>query len=159
MPIDHSNRPEAADTAAIDGIAVVPLPQFHDERGAVYQMIRATDPHFVQFGEIYFSIVHPGMVKAWKRHRTATVNYACVYGCVKLVLYDDRRESRTAGVTREVILGPETYHLVVVPPGVWNGFMGLGEPLSILANCASEPYDPSEFERVEPRSAIVPYVW
>lgn len=143
----------------IDGVAVVPLPQFHDDRGAVYHMIKATDPHFVQFGEIYFSIVYAGIVKAWKRHRTATVNYACVHGRVKLVLHDDRRESRTAGATREVLLSPEAYHLVVVPPGVWNGFQGLREPLSILANCASQPYDQAEFERVEPESAVVPYAW
>ena len=28
-------------------------------------MLRADEPHFERFGEIYFSLVYPGGVKAW----------------------------------------------------------------------------------------------
>ena len=43
----------------IQGVKVVPLRQIRDERGAVYHMLKATDAHFLHFGEIYFSTVHP----------------------------------------------------------------------------------------------------
>ncbi len=31
-------------------------------------MLKRTDPHFIEFGEIYFSTVYPGVVKGWHRH-------------------------------------------------------------------------------------------
>ena len=48
-------------------------------------MLRADDPHFIQFGEIYFTTVYEGVVKGWHKHREMTLNYACVFGRVKLV--------------------------------------------------------------------------
>lgn len=46
----------------IEGVAVVPLRRIPDERGTVLHMLRRTDDHFSQFGEIYFSTVYPGVV-------------------------------------------------------------------------------------------------
>ena len=36
-------------------------------------MMKATDEHFVGFGEIYFSCSWPGAVKAWHIHKTMTI--------------------------------------------------------------------------------------
>lgn len=143
----------------IEGVQVVPLRRIADERGAVLHMLKATDPHFVGFGEIYFSAVYSGVVKAWKNHRRLTANYACVHGRVKLVLWDDRAASTTQGALVEVSLAPDDHKLVVIPPGIWHGFQGMAEPVSILANCATEPSDPDELDRLEPRSTLVPYEW
>ena len=56
----------------IDGVKVIPLRRIPDERGTVYHMLRSTDPHFVQFGEIYFSTVYPGVIKGWHKHKDMT---------------------------------------------------------------------------------------
>lgn len=143
----------------IDGVELVPLRQIADERGAVYHMLKATDPHFAGFGEIYFSSVYPGVVKAWKHHRRMTANYACIVGRVKIVLYDDRDGSPSRGSLMEFTLGPAEYSLAVIPPRIWHGFQGLGEPSSILANCASEPSDPAELDRLDPDAESIPYTW
>ena len=143
----------------IDGVQVVPLPPIADERGAVYHMLKETDPHFLRFGEIYFSMVYPGVVKAWKNHTRLTANYACVFGRIKLVLFDDRTGSSTHGAVTELYIGPEEYALVVIPPGIWHGFQGASDPLAVLANCATEPSDPAELDRVEPTSDRIPYSW
>jgi dTDP-4-dehydrorhamnose 3,5-epimerase len=140
-------------------VQVVPLTRIADERGAVLHMLRSTDPHFVGFGEIYFSTVYQGVVKAWKNHTRMTANYACIHGRIKVVLYDDREGSSTAGGLLDVYIGPEEYTLVVIPPGVWHGFQGVADSVSILANCATEPSDPDELERRDPRSDEVPYDW
>ena len=144
---------------AIDGVKVVPLRRIPDERGTIYHMLKRTDPHFSAFGEIYFSTVYPGVVKGWHRHKNMTLHYACVHGRVKLVIYDERESSATKGELMELFLGPDNYSLVVIPPGIWHGFQGLVEPLSILANCATEPHDPSELERFEPDATSIPYAW
>ena len=143
----------------LDGVRVVPLERIADERGAVLHMLRSTDPHFSRFGEIYFSTVYPGVVKAWKNHRRLTANYACIHGRIRIVLYDDREESATKGGVLEVVVGPEEYALVVIPPGIWHGFQGIAEPVSILANCATEPHDPDELDRRDPHSTDIPYDW
>jgi dTDP-4-dehydrorhamnose 3,5-epimerase len=143
----------------IDGVQIVPLRRIPDERGTVMQMLRATDPHFTQFGEIYFSTVYRGVVKGWHRHREMTLNYACVFGRIKLVLYDERDGSPSKGELLEVFLGPDDYALVVIPPGIWNGFKGMSEPLAVVANCASHPHDPSRSDRLDPFANHIPYRW
>lgn len=143
----------------IEGVVIHPLKQIPDERGKVMHMLKATDPHFEQFGEIYFSMVYPGVVKGWHRHSRMTINYAVVVGIIKLVLYDDRSTSRTRGELQELYLGESSYTLVKVPPMVWNGFKGVGAVPAIVANCATIPHDPTEIERLDPRSNRIPYDW
>jgi dTDP-4-dehydrorhamnose 3,5-epimerase len=143
----------------IDGVQVVPLRRIADERGTVMHMLRATDPHFTEFGEIYFSTVYRGVVKGWHRHREMTLNYACVFGRIKLVLYDERPDSPSKGELLELFLGPDNYALVVIPPGVWNGFKGMNDPWAVVANCATRPHDPSRSDRLDPFTNHIPYQW
>lgn len=143
----------------IDGVNLTPLRQIHDERGKVMHMLKKTDPHFDKFGEIYFSCVYPNAIKAWHIHKKMTLNYAVPFGKIKLVLFDSRPKSKTEGQLMEIFLGPENYQLVTVPPMVWNGFKGLSREMSIVANCASIPHDPSEIERMDPFSPTIPYNW
>jgi dTDP-4-dehydrorhamnose 3,5-epimerase len=49
--------------------------------------------------------------------------------------------------------------LVTVPPGVWNGFKGVGTETAIVANCATEPHDPAEISRRDPFDPAIPYDW
>ena len=142
----------------IDGVSVVPLRRIPDERGTVFHMLRVTDPHFQQFGEIYFSSVYQGVVKGWHRHQEMWLNYACIHGRIKLVLFDDRPGSATRGELMEVFLGPDNYSLVTIPPSLWNGFKGMSE-LSIVANCSTHPHDPTRSERLDPFENEIPYSW
>lgn len=143
----------------IDGVEVIPLKQIPDERGKIMHMLRCDDKHFEKFGEIYFSMVYPDVVKGWHIHKKMTLNYAVVTGDIKLVLYDDREESKTKGETMELSIGKDNYVLVKVPPMVWNGFKGVGTTPAIVANCATLPHDPNEIERLDPASDRIPYDW
>lgn len=142
----------------IDGVEIVQLRRIPDERGAVFHMLRRDDPHFREFGEIYFATVYPGVVKGWHLHRKMTLNYACIVGNIKLVLHDER-EGSTKGQTQTIYMGERNYVLVVIPPGVWNGFMNVGTVEAIVANCATHPHDPDEISRIDPHSSHIPYMW
>jgi dTDP-4-dehydrorhamnose 3,5-epimerase len=122
-------------------------------------MLKTTDEHFQQFGEIYFSTVFPGAVKAWHRHQQMTLCYAVPTGRIKFVMYDDRLGSPTYGEVQELFLGPENYHLVVVPPLIWNGFKGIDTQMSLVANCATIPHVAGEIERIDPTSPLINYDW
>lgn len=143
----------------IEDVLVVPLKQVPDERGRIMQMLRHDDPHFQQFGEIYFSVVYPGVIKGWHLHKEMTLNYAVVFGMIKLVLYDDRPNSRTHGEVQELFLGEANYALVQIPPCVWNGFKGTGVTPAIVANCATHAHDPEEIVRRDPFDSSIPYDW
>jgi dTDP-4-dehydrorhamnose 3,5-epimerase len=143
----------------IEGVRIVPRARIPDERGTVMHMLKATDPEFLGFGEIYFSTVYPGVVKGWHRHSEMTLNYACVHGRIKLVLYDDREGSPTRGEIMERFLGPDDYSLVQIPPGVWNGFKGMGSEAAIVANCSTHPHDPARSTRLDPFENDIPYDW
>ena len=143
----------------IEGVVVTPLKQISDERGKVMHMLRCDAPHFFKFGEIYFSFVYPGVIKGWHIHKSMTLNYAVPVGKVKLVMYDDRRSSKTKGELTEMFLGPDNYQLITIPPGVWNGVKGIGTQTSIIANCATEAHDPNEIDRLSPFTDKIPYDW
>lgn len=145
----------------IDGVQVIPLRRFPDERGTVLHMLKCTDPHFRGFGEIYFSTVYQGVVKGWHKHERMGLNYACIHGRIKLVLYDDRAGSATRGEFMEIFLGADNYSLVVIPENLWNGFKGMA-PESIVANCATLPHDPERAgtRRIDPfDNDLIPYDW
>jgi dTDP-4-dehydrorhamnose 3,5-epimerase len=143
----------------IEGLVVKKLDIIADERGSVMHMLRADDPEFEVFGEIYFSTVFPGVVKGWHLHRRMTLNYAVVFGMIKLVLFDDRPASSTRGKVEELFIGEQNYTLVKIPPEVWNGFKGIGVRPAIVANCATLPHDPAEIVRLDPMSREIPYDW
>jgi len=143
----------------IEGVLVKPLRQILDERGKIMHMLRSDSPEFEAFGEIYFSVVYPGVIKGWHIHKRMTLNYAVPFGCIKLVLYDAREESATKGEVMELFTGPENYNLIKIPPGVWNGFKGVGVTPSIVANCSDIPHDPEEIARMDPFDPSIPYTW
>ena len=143
----------------IDGVVITPLQQIPDERGKIMHMMRSDDPHFERFGEIYFSMVYPGAIKAWHLHTKMTLNYAVVSGMIKLVLYDPRLSSPTKGEVQEIFLGEQNYARVKIPPGIYNGFKGVGTSPALVANCSTIPHDPAEIQRLDPFSKDIPYNW
>jgi len=143
----------------IHDVQVTPLRRIPDERGAVFHMLREDSPMFERFGEIYFSLAYPGVVKGWHLHRLMTLNYAVPVGMVKLVCYDDRPDSPTRGAVQELHVGELDYALVTIPPLVWNGFKCEGVMPALVANCATIPHDPGEIERLDPFDNEIPYDW
>lgn len=143
----------------IEGVILTPLKQILDERGKVMHMLRKDDVVFKKFGEIYFSCVHSGIIKGWHLHKKMILNYAVIYGKIKLVLFDDRKNSKTRGQTNELFLGPENYQLVTIPPNIWNAFQGLGTETSIVANCSTITHDAKEIVGLDPYDKKIPYKW
>ena len=143
----------------IDGVKVVPLRRIPDERGSVFHMLKRTDPHFTEFGEIYFSCAYPGVIKAWHIHKEMTLNNAVITGMAKLVLFDIRKASPTHGELMELFIGEQNYCLVQIPPGIANGYKAFGDKMVILANCASMPHDKNEIVYIDPIENDIPYDW
>lgn len=143
----------------IEGVIVEPLKQIGDERGKVMHMLRADSPLFRKFGEVYFSVVNPGVVKAWKRHLEMTQNFAVPVGMIRLVIYDNRESSSTNKKIETLEIGENNYALVRIPPLLWYGFQGISSVPALIANCTDMPHNPDEVERLELSDKKIPYDW
>ncbi|MEZ4386612.1 MAG: dTDP-4-dehydrorhamnose 3,5-epimerase family protein [Candidatus Krumholzibacteriia bacterium] len=145
----------------IDGAHVKPLKLIPDERGFLYEMLRADDPFFQQFGQCYLTAVYPGVVKGWHWHELQTDHFVCVKGMAKVVLYDRREDSPTHGEVNEFFMGERNPILLVIPRGVLHGMKGIGTETAMIINLPTHPYnhrDPDEY-RVDPHDNDIPYRW
>ena len=144
--------------AGIAGVALQELGVIPTDGGPVLHMLRSDGPLFAGFGELYFSELLPGAVKAWKLHSRQTQHLAVPVGRLKLVIYDARPASTSFGRIREYILGrPDCYRLLRIPPELWYGFTAIGHEKALICNCADWPHDPAESARKPWDSPDIPY--
>lgn len=144
----------------IDGVTIRNLIKIPDERGAILPMLRRDDKEFTRFGEIYFSKIYPGVIKAWHLHKKMTLRYTVIIGMIKLVLFDPRKNSPTYGNLLELFIGEENYSLITIPPNIWNGFKCISGAPAIVANCADFPHEDKEMIRLDPlNNSVIEYNW
>lgn len=159
-PNEQAGGSAAISAPGIAGVECIPLREIPTEGGSVLHMLRTDAPHFSQFGEVYFSECLPGAVKAWKRHTLMSQNFAVPVGRIRVVIFDDRKDSPTCGVLAEYVLGrPDKYALLHIPPMVWYGFTAEGDTPGIICNCADMLHSPDESERIAVDDAAIPYCW
>ena len=145
----------------IDGVQLKKLRQIPDERGFVLEILRADDPFFKKFGQTYLSVVYPGVVKGWHFHKIQTDHFTVIKGMAKVVLYDQRQDSKTFETINEFFIGELNPMLIVIPPLVVHGMKGIGAEPAYLINCPSELYNydkPDEY-RIDPYDPSIPYNW
>lgn len=122
-------------------------------------MVRSDDPLFAGFGEIYFSITNPGVVKGWHRHEEQSNLFSCISGTLMLALYDGRETSPTFGDVQTIVFGDEAHKVVRIPAGVIYSWKNIGSTPALLANLASHPHDPAKSTRFPIDSPDIPHRW
>ena len=145
----------------IEGVRVKNLKIVPDERGFLMEILRSDDDFFKKFGQVYLTVVYPGVVKGWHYHKKQIDHFCVVKGMAKVVLYDQRKKSKTYKEVNEFFMGEKNPILLVIPPLVVHGMKGIGTEPGYLINCPSEPYhyeNPDEF-RIHPYSNDIPYDW
>lgn len=151
---------EKVQETTIEGVLLLDLKVIPTEGGPVLHMLRPSSPLFTTFGELYFSEVFAGAVKAWKQHSQQTQHFAVPVGQLKIVLFDDRKGSASRGQVQEIVLGrPDNYRLLRIPPQVWYGFSPVGDQSALICNCADIPHDPTESIRKPADTPDIPYQW
>lgn len=141
----------------ITGVVLTPLKLIEGHAGNVMHALKQYESSFAGFGEAYFSTVQYNAVKGWKKHKRMVLNIVVPVGAIHFVLYDGRSESNTFRQVQEVILGPQQYQRLTVPPGVWMAFKGMSPGLNVLLNIASIPHTPDEAENLPLENDRIPY--
>lgn len=145
----------------IEGVKIKKLKVIPDERGRLMEILRADDEVFTKFGQVYMTTAYPGVVKAWHYHKKQTDNMTVVKGMMKIVLYDDRKDSPTRGETNEFFVGEHNPLLVTIPEEVYHGFKCISGEEAIVINIPTNTYNyknPDEY-RIDPHCNDIPYDW
>ena len=124
----------------LNDILVTPLKRIPTVGGDVLHALKNSDTGFNSFGEVYFSWVEQGAIKAWKCHQRMTLNLVVPMGEVSFVFHltNQKNNFRTENI------GEERYVRLTVPPGIWFGFQGRGSGQSLLMNLADMAHEPDE---------------
>lgn len=144
----------------IDGVQIKQLHTHPDARGFFREIIRATDPFFVEgFGQFSHSLMYAGVTKAWHIHPTQIDWWYVPIGALKVALHDRRDGSPTFGVTDELLLG-DVYgaQVLKIPAGVAHGCTALADPTHLFY-VTSRVYDPAEEGRLAHDDPSIGYDW
>lgn len=145
---------------SIEDLFLFKLGQIFDERGAVFHYLKINDDAYHDFGESYFSIINPNVIKGWKLHKNGHQNFCVPHGKIKIVLFDNRKKSLTQGNWEELVLDDnENYFLLSVPPGLWYSFKGISSYPSILANTLNIPHNDLESSSLPLKNDLLRYEW
>ena len=148
------------DTELINGVFFQPLKVIGTTGGKVLHAVKGTDENLPEFGECYFSTCRSKDPKAWKKHSRMICNLFVPVGAVKFVFYDDRRESKDYRKLIEFEISEKNYGRLIIHPGIWFGFAGIGEHSeSLILNVANIKHDLNESIRLEPNTDQLPYKW
>ena len=143
----------------IDGVIIKKLNKICDDRGRIMHMLKKSDNIFSKFGEVYFSTAYPNVIKGWHEHSEMTLNYCVVKGMIKLVLIDNRKESKTYKNIQEIYMGEHNYILVQIPPRIINGYKNISIEEVIVVNCADTEHTENEIKRYDPFDSKFKYNW
>jgi dTDP-4-dehydrorhamnose 3,5-epimerase len=150
----------------IQGVQVKTLTVLPDDRGFLMEMLRADEPLFERFGQVYLTGCKRGVAKGWHYHQAQTDYFVCVGGAALLVLYDPRDTSPTRGIVQELRLhAPPSQEppplLVKIPPLILHGFTASGCEEARIINVPTLPYrrDAPDEYRIPWNSPEVPYRW
>src|SRR3989338_2011766 len=125
----------------IEGVKVKKLKVIPDERGRLMEILRCDDEIFKKFGQVYMTTAKPQAVKAWHWHKLQTDSFCCVFGKIRLALYDARKDSKTYKQIDEFEMSIENPLLVQIPQNVYHGFKCIGDEEAIVINTVTKPYN------------------
>lgn len=166
--LDLTERLIADNKKQIEGVDRIPLKINSDDRGHLIEICRTDWPKIQEIlpafpesriNQVY--IVHDDrrdIVRAFHKHSDLWDLFSIVNGSARFVLVDDRPISPTYGVMNEYVLGQRNMSMLIVPPGVFHGWMSL-EDNTILASIASHTYNQAKPDEVRIAPNSFQYDW
>ena len=138
----------------IEGVKLIPITTHSDDRGHLSEIYRTDTEYHKEFGgqinQVYI-VEDPvrGTIRAFHRHQKLWDFFYVSHGSAKFALHDGREDSPTCEETNTFVLGDKQRKMLVVPPGVYHGWMSLEDDTQLLS-IASHTYnqDNPDEERV-----------
>ena len=153
----------------IDGVKIKELKVFKDkpdleqkvEPGVFMEVLRDDDKMLKKFGQSNFTIAYQDTIKAFHWHKYQDDLWFLATGKAAIVLYDQRKNSKTKGKTQVIYGGVNDYKLVLIPVGVVHGYKVLSDDPCLLFYYVTKAYNrenPDE-ERIDPFDKTINFDW
>lgn len=109
---------------------VVPLSYFADDRGwSLMNLFTGV----LNGGQCNYSVLYPGVFKAWHRHRLQTDFWVVLHGMAKIGVFDEDRRHEPGYRGHTITAGEKRPCAVIVPAPLWHGLTCIGgEPCGLL---------------------------
>lgn len=131
----------------------LPATLFADDRG--WSLMNQLQGVMTREGQINFSVMYPGVIKAWHRHRLQTDFWICVTGHLKVGIH--REEDNSSWL---IVVGEKKPGVVIIPPNLWHGGATVGDtPCGLLYYMSHtfNPQNPDEDRRAYDSVAGFPW--
>lgn len=154
----------------IDGVKIKELKVFKDkpdldqkgvEPGIFMEVLHDDDEMLARFGQSNFTIANSSTIKAFHWHKFQDDLWFLASGRAAIVLYDQRKDSKTFGETQVISGGTDDYKLVLIPVGVVHGYKVLSKEPCLLFYHVTKAYNrenPDE-ERIDPFDKKINFDW
>lgn len=144
---------------AIDGVVVTELQTRPDDRGFFREIFRTKETGMEDIAQLSATMSYPGVIKAFHYHHKQDDLWYCAKGMVQAVLFDQRKNSRTNGITQVVAMGEHRPVSLFIPHGVVHGYKVLGNEPAWVVYATSHVYDPADELRLAHDDAKIGFDW
>lgn len=131
----------------------LPISIFADERG--WSMMNLFRGALGPRGQVNYSMMYPGVIKAWHSHKRQSDFWLSVMGHVKVGVHrEDDGQSWMA------VIGEQNPGIMIIPPTLWHGAATVGHLPAGLLYYVTEGYNlnqPDELRR--PFDSIAGFSW
>ena len=115
--------------------------------------------------QVHVTTTLAGRIRAWGLHQVSTDRLFVVSGLVRIVVYDGRESSPTAGRINEFTVSERNPGLLVIPPNLYHGWKNIGRSEAVIINMPDRMYNYEAPDALdlpwdsESAQRIVPYRW
>jgi len=144
----------------IKGVKIITLKVNADDRGQLIECWRKSWETLPTPVNQVYTIIDPvkGTVRAFHKHAQLWDLFHIVTGSAKFGLIDDRKDSETYTIQDTIVIGDKNPTLIIVPPGVFHGWMSLQDN-TVLLSIASHEYDRKNTDEVRVQPNHNGYDW
>ena len=124
----------------IKDVIVKDIKKYVDERGWLAELYRSDELEESIFPQMsYVSLTIPGIVRGPHEHKYQT-DYFCFIGPsdFKIILWDNRKNSRTYLNKTVLFLGENKPSTLIVPPGIVHAYKNVGGKNGLVINAANK---------------------
>lgn len=154
----------------IEQVQLIELVTHFDDRGYLYEIIHRTDDFLPEFGQTYVvSSPARGTIRGFHKHQVLWDYFHVIRGFAKFILAeasddDVIRAARVGGASYEppamqtFTLSERKPSLLVVPAGIWHGWIALEDNTVLLAT-GSQVYNRDDPDEVRVPPDVFGDVW
>lgn len=131
----------------------IPAAPYVDDRG--WSLMNQFQGVLSSTGQINYSVMFPGVIKAWHRHAHQTDFWLCLHGHLKVGIQRGSDDARWM-----LVIGEKRPGVVVIPPPLWHGAATVGPASAGLLYYVTQQYDPmNPDEARRPADALSDFPW